>query len=65
MKNLVFLMMTILLVNISVQANGDMGDRLGESDTDCPFINSDVGSKVVGSDSVDDSQSATSSVISQ
>lgn len=39
MKNLMLLMMTILLVNVSVYADDSMDDGLGASETHCKYMN--------------------------
>jgi hypothetical protein len=46
MKNLLLLMITVLLVNVSVQAAVDM-DAHGETETLCPYINGAAGADTV------------------
>lgn len=53
MKNLILLMMTVLLVNVSVHASADM--KLGEGETLCPYINGAEGADQVFSSGDSDS----------
>lgn len=39
MKNLMLLMMTILLVNVSVYADSEVEERMGSRDTECHMMN--------------------------
>ena len=53
MKKLLFVMMAILMVNVTTYAAVDMADELGNVDTDCSAINGSA-----AGDSLDASEDA-------